>query len=143
MLIVTTKELQRKNYIIENSLVLDISNIKETIKTLQIEYKKTKFITLYDRTKNKTLKQNAIIKINDHINKTGINPLIGKQRELKIDFIDMTNVYTQSEQGVVTESFGEKLQCNTTYPSHYIAPLTIIAKAIGFKKIKGFLINKI
>ncbi len=143
MLIVTTKELQKKNYIIENSLALDISNIKEIIKTLQIEYKKTKSITLYDRTKNKTLKQNAIIKINDHINKTGINPLIGKQRELKIDFIDMTNVYTQSKQGVVTESFGEKLQCNTTYPSHYIAPLTIIAKAIGFKKIKGFLINKI
>ena len=31
MLIVTTKELQRKNHIIENSLVLDISNIKEII----------------------------------------------------------------------------------------------------------------
>jgi len=143
MFIAKTKELHEKNYSIENSLILDISNIEKTTIILQEAIQKTSSITLYDRTKNTTIKENSSLYINDHINKSGINPLIGKQNELKIDFVDMSNVYVQSKKGIITESLGGNFFINVKHPSHYIAPLIILAKAVGFKKIKGVLINKL
>ena len=143
MFVAITKELSKTNYNIENSIVLDVSNKEETISVLQQALQKTNAITLYDRTKNTTIKENTLLHVNDHINKSGLNPLIGKQRELKIDFVDMSYVYVKSKNGIITESLGHKFFINAKYPSHYMAPLIILAKAIGFKTIKGFLINKL
>ena len=38
------------------------------------------------------------IQIKDHINNTGTNILIGKQKTLNIDFIDLTNLYSYDQK---------------------------------------------
>ena len=143
MFIGITKELIKKNHSVKDALVLDISNVENTIVLLQEALKKTDTITIYDRTETLMIKEGESIQVNDHINKSGINPLIGRQNELNIDFIDMSKAYKQSQQGITTQSLGKNFFIKATYPSHYIAPITILAKAIGFKTIKGVLINKL
>ena len=139
MLTITTKQLSQSSW--ENKgLVVDPTQINSTIQLL-IE-KKTDIITIYDRTYNNKFLENELIPINDHINHTGINPLIGKQKELNIDFIDMTHVYNKKPNGVITHCNGKELKQKHTFPSHYISLITIIARALQYKKIIGFLVNK-
>ena len=58
-------------------------------------------ITIYDHTNNSKLENYATLDVSDHINKTGFNPLIGRQALLEIDFIDTTNhgVYAIESKG--------------------------------------------
>ena len=67
--------------------------------------------------------------------------MIGRQKQLNIDFIDMTHVYTKQPNGVITNCYGEALPLNNNNESHYISLITILSKAIGFTLIKGFLVN--
>ena len=76
------------------------------------------------------------------MNHTGINPLIGKQNQLNIDFVDMTHVYNKKPNGVITHCNGKELKQEHNFPSHYISLITIIARALKYKIINGFLVNK-
>ena len=52
-------------------------------------------------------KQNKIIPINNHINKTGINPLRETQTNT-IRFYDITNIYEKQQRGKIAECFGRR-----------------------------------
>ena len=79
--------------------------------------------------------------VKDHINRTGQNPLRGKQKKLNIDFIDMSNLYKYNKNAVITDCCGQKLNLNYSYPNHYLCNISIIARASGVKEISGYLIN--
>ncbi len=100
-----------------------------------------KQITVYDATHNKKLPEGKIISVKDHINRTGINPLISHQNELNINFLDITKLYKFEEKSVKTNCCGKKLNRTYPYPSHYLCNITILAKALGIHEISAFLIN--
>ena len=83
-------------------------------------------------------------KVNDHINFTGNNPLIGHQNKIKTSFPDMTNIYKKTEKGIITTSRGKYflLDEEYEYPTEKFCYFGIIARALGIKEIKGYLINK-
>ena len=105
--------------------------------------KKRKEVIIYDITYIDSKKET--IKVKDHINKTGENPLRGKQQKLQIDFIDITNIYSDKKEGVVTTSLGstkgKKEFKKTKNPSTEMSNIAVLCKALEFKKIEGILIN--
>jgi len=138
---IITKEAQKiinkKKIKIKTNFIYD----KKTINTL-INNTKNK-VRIYDITYIKTKKQ--IINVNDHINKTGENPLKGKQKKLKIDFIDITKIYKQTKKGITTTCVGRnKTKENlikTKNASTELCNIAILCHALGFKKIEAKLIN--
>jgi len=103
-----------------------------------------KTIDIYDVTYNTKLPYNTIIKINDHINRIGENPFIGKQNFFKIDFINLENLYLKTQEGVTTNSCGEKYhkhKKNILYPSTYLANIAAIAYINNYK-IQAHLVNQ-
>ena len=118
-------------------------NIAETIKTLKTLQKHP--IEIYDITHNPQKPHNEKIVVKDHINQTGNNPLIGIQSQFSEAFIDISNIYS-AEDGVTTVCLGtnyDKHKKENEYPSTYLCYISILAKAIGVKKISAALINKI
>ena len=140
-IVIITKEA--KNTINKNNLKIkeDFVYNKETINNL-INIK-NKQITIYDVTYIKTNKKE--IKVKDHINKTGENPIIGNQKKLKLDFIDVTKIYKNKKDGVVTTSVGRKaFKQNKTKKKNLsteICNIAILCKALKAKHIEGKLIN--
>jgi hypothetical protein len=98
-------------------------------------------ITIYDSTKTKTHPPNTIISVKDHINRTGNNHLIGHQKELKINFVDMSKLYKSEQNSITTSCCGKELNEKYPYPSHYLCNISILAHALGITKISAFLIN--
>ena len=98
-------------------------------------------LIVYDLTITKTHPPESIIKVKDHINRTGENPLISYQKKLNIDFIDITRIYKIEKNAVNTDCCGKKLNKKYIYPSHYLCNISILAKAMGIKKISAFLVN--
>ncbi len=137
--IIITTALSKSFGYIPKGTVLNIKEINESISFLKNLDKSS--ITIYDITSAKEFLKDEVFHVNDHINCSGENPLVGKQQELGIDFIDMTNVYEKNEKGIITESCGEKLNFKFNYPSTFLAHFVILARALGFKKIIGKLIN--
>tara|TARA_B100000686_G_scaffold352821_1_gene456122 strand:- start:2261 stop:2686 length:426 start_codon:yes stop_codon:yes gene_type:complete len=117
--------------------IIDPQNIDEAIKKIKNNTK----ITIYDLTITKTKKNLATIPVNDHINKTGQNPLIKKQNVLNIDFLDIGGSYKKKQGGVITNCCGETLQLQYLYPSHYLCNITILAKALKIQECHAYLIN--
>ena len=108
---------------------------------LYLILKEAKQLAIYDTTTTQNHPPNAIISVNDHINRTGKNPLIGNQKKLSIDFIDITRLYQRKKNGVNTNCCGNELNEKYSYPSHYLCNISILAKAIGIQKIAAFLVN--
>jgi len=103
--------------------------------------KKTE-INIYDKTKKQGNNKFEKIRVNNHINKTGKNPLIFK-KEKKIQFYDITNMYYKTNKGVTTTCLGERYNKEKEkfkYPSTFMCHVVYILKSKGFKKIKGWLI---
>ena len=98
-------------------------------------------LIIYDITETKRAQRGAIISVSDHINRTGTNPLIGQQKELGIDFIDITMLYSKKTNAVNTDCCGKKLNRKYPYPSHYLCNISILAKAMNVQNIAAFLIN--
>ena len=98
-------------------------------------------LCIFDATITKQIKKNQTIQVRDHINKTGINILIGQQKTLDINFIDLSYLYTYDQNSIITECFGETLNTENAYPSHYLCHIAILAKAMKFHKITGLLYN--
>ena len=100
-------------------------------------------IKIIDKTfcKNKKYKEFVV---NNHVNKTGENPIRGNQALSKQPFFDITSLYLKSTKGIITTSLGKqyiKMKNKVEHPSTYMSNVAILCKALGFKKIKGVLIN--
>ena len=125
----------------DHSLLLNIIVNPLDFSALYSLLKEKKELTIYDITTTTKHPQETIISVNDHINKTGNNPLIGNQKELNIDFVDITNLYKRKQNGVITVCCGNTLNTKYKYPSSYLCNISIIARAIGTQKISAFLLN--
>ena len=126
-----------KNHALLANQVVNPQNFEELFQTLRT----VQNLTVYDITKTKAHPPKSIIKVKDHINRTGENPLISHQKKLNIDFIDITKIYKIEKNAVNTDCCGKKLNKKYTYPSHYLCNISILAKAMGIKKISAFLVN--
>ena len=103
--------------------------------------KEAQQLTIYDITTTKEHPVETIINVNDHINRTGNNPLIGRQKELGIDFTNINKLYKSEQYSIKTDCCGKTLNPRYPYPSHYLCNISILAKAIGIPKISAFLVN--
>ena len=117
--------------------MIDPQNIGESVNKI----KNNKIIKIYDLTTTKLQKNFATLPVNDHINRTGNNPLIKKQKLLKIDFLDIGESYVKKVEGVITNCCGEKLILQYLYPSHYLCNITILTKALKIQECHAYLIN--
>ena len=125
------------------SIKINPKNIAGTIKILKSL--KQQMIEIYDITHNPQMPHNEKIIVKDHINQSGNNPLIGIQNQFLEPFIDISNAYSV-DNGVTTVCLGahyDKHKNKHEYPSTYLCYVSILAKAIGVKKINATLINKI
>ena len=125
------------------SIKINPNNIAATIRILKTL--KQYPIEVYDITHNRHMPHDQKIIVKDHINQTGNNPLIGIQSQFSEPFIDISNTYNVDD-GVTTVCLGphyNKHKNQYAYPSTYLCYISILAKAIGIKKIKATLINKI
>tara|TARA_Y100001970_G_C14145343_1_gene809531 strand:- start:958 stop:1440 length:483 start_codon:yes stop_codon:yes gene_type:complete len=122
---------------------IDLNNFIQSIKTIK-KQQETKEIEIWGITTTKKNPYNKIIKVNDHINFTGNNPLIGNQKRIETAFPDMSKVYKKNKEGVVTISRGKYFLKDNEYDyqTQYFCYFGIIARALGIKKISGYLINK-
>ena len=142
MLTIVTKQLSEilpKNHKLQKYTSIDPTNFKEMIKLLKSKINRT--LCVYDVTNSKKIKEHQTVMIKDHINNIGFNILIGQQKHLNIDFIDLTNLYSYKQSEVITICCGKKLNLHTEYPSHYLCNITTLAKALQFKTIIGYLYN--
>tara|TARA_B110000438_G_scaffold69583_1_gene69861 strand:- start:4304 stop:4735 length:432 start_codon:yes stop_codon:yes gene_type:complete len=138
-LIVISTELASSNISHPKGTVLDFDDAQTCIEFFKDI--KVKEISIYDITRNVQVDHEAILPVNDHVNCTGNNPLVGRQQTLGVDFVDMTNVYKQNNGGVITHSCGGKLNNQFEFPSHYLAHFVILARTFKFKSIVAYLIN--
>ena len=125
------------------SIKINPNNIAGTIKILKSLKQQT--IEIYDITHNPQMSHNQKIIVKDHINQSGNNPLIGIQNQFFEPFIDISNTYNV-DNGVTTVCLGahyDKHKNKYEHPSTYLCYVSILAKAIGVKKINAILINKI
>ena len=141
-LVVITDQLHKQGPTDIKGIVCNPQKINKCIILLKNNSIQNNEISIYDITRNNDLKKNKILPVNNHINKTGHNPLIGRQKQLGINFTDLTNIYSQHTRGIITECFGERPPKNATvYPSAYLCYISILARAMGCLKINGFLVN--
>ena len=138
-LIVISKELALSGISYPKGIVLDFNKSEACIEFLKSA--EAKEISIYDITKTNKFDHETIFSVNDHINCTGTNPLVGRQQKLGIDFVDMTGVYRQKRDGVITHSCGERLNKKYKFPSHYLAHFVIFSRTFKFQSIAGYLIN--
>lgn len=141
-LTVITLNLAKTGFSMSGSIVLEPKNVQGCILELRKHLTNNPEIIIYDITQNQHQSAGKIIPVNDHINKTGHNPLIGNQQKLDIDFTDLTHIYTKHPNGVTTACLGERFHSETILnKSAYFCNIAILARAIGFSKISGFLVN--
>ena len=137
---IVTKQAQK---IINKNKIKIKTNIIYGTKSINKLTNNKQQVKIYDTTHINTRKQ--IINVNDHINKTGENPLRGKQKKLKIDFIDITKIYKQTKNGITTTCIGrnktKEEQIKTKNASTELCNIAILCHALGFKKIEAKLIN--
>ena len=81
-----------------------------------------------------------VFPVNDHINRIGHNPFIGKQQFFNIDFINVEQLYVQPATGIITNSCGKELDLNLPFPSSYLANIAMIGLILNYK-IEGYLIH--
>ena len=139
MKLVTTQLLKKlsKNHEARKYLTINPKDIEGIIKIL----KNKKHIEVYDLTFSNKKQKLQIIPVKDHINRTGINPLIKRQKELKITFLDSGRIYKKNPNGIITDCCGETLNKNYLFPSHYLSNISLLAKALQIKEFSAFLIN--
>ena len=105
---------------------------------------KHKKIYIYDITYNTSLPFNELIPVNDHINRIGKNPFIGKQNFFKIDFINIENLYLYTPRGITTNSCGSKYDQHKTHisnPSTHLANIAVIGHIHDYQ-IQAYLVNQ-
>tara|TARA_B100000427_G_scaffold286754_1_gene260931 strand:+ start:675 stop:1085 length:411 start_codon:yes stop_codon:yes gene_type:complete len=134
-MIIITKEIIDAQKEIPHDIVADIHNIENFKKDMSV-IKKDTHIKIYDLGFVEK-ESKKIIEVKDHLNKTGINPIVGSD---KIDFKDISLLY-KSNTGIVTTCCGKKLNLNYKNPSHFLCVFSIFVFYLGFTNISGFVIN--
>ena len=146
-----------KIHIITEELYNAIPDIKKKLKVKNITiaqktsnpFKKITLKTkpsvyIYDISKNYKKGQTiSITPINNHINKTGVNPLRQKQNK-KIKFYDITEIYQQNTRGKIVACYGSKTppKTQTKYiAAGYLCYFSVIAKLFYSEKVYGFIIE--
>jgi hypothetical protein len=139
--IITTQlsEYLPKDNLLQKFLIINPTNFKEMFDLFKSNHGSN--ICVYDKTFSKNHSHNKIIPVKDHINNTGINILTGHQQILNIDFIDLSNLYVNNNESVITVCCGEKLNIKEAYPSHYLCHITTLARAMKIDTIVGYLYN--
>ena len=132
------KALPAKNKM-KNFLSISPQNFDECY--LILKNKKIKNLNITDLTSTKLINYNKIIKVKDHINKSGTNLIIGNQNFLKIDFIDLSKIYNYDSESIITTCCGTHLNSQFDYPNHYLSNITILAHALKIPQIHAFLYN--
>ena len=128
-----------KNHQFKNHNIINPKNFDQIHQLLTAN--KTNKIHITDSTSTAKIKSGTIIPVQDHINRTGTNILIGMQKFLGIDFIDVTNIYQKQSNSIITDCCGETLNNKYEYPSHYICHITTLAHMMNIRNIHGFLYN--
>ena len=105
-MIIATKELINQKKDFKYNIIADINNLKKLKEDLS-KIKKDTSIKIYDIGVVKK-ESKKTIEVKDHINKTGINPIIGND---KIEFKDIGRLY-KSKKGTVTTCCGKSLNLN-------------------------------
>ena len=139
MIIIATKELINKNKTFKHDIIADINNLSQFQKSLLKNEDKEQLIKIYDSGTAKT-NTTQTIEIKDHLNKTGANPIINNSQINKITFKDISEIYNTKE-GIVTTCCGEKLNHDHLNPSHFLCIFSILAFYLGFKNIKGYIVQ--
>ena len=143
MVIIDTKQLEEKGVLPvgSNTVVMDPLDSDSCIPALREIRKLVNKISLYDVSHSGKI-SNLVIPVNDHINRSGVNPLLGRQQDLMVDFIDISSLYVQKETGITTICCGgHKIPENTEYPSMYLSSLAILAHVLGFSEIHGYIVQ--
>ena len=82
-----------KNHELLSNLALN----PQDYSTIRLVLKEVQQLTIYDITTTKEYPVETIFNVNDHINRTGNNPLIGRQKELGIDFTNINKLYKKEQ----------------------------------------------
>ena len=128
-----------KKKIVESSRLVYNINFSDYKKVEQIlANHQPQTIKIYDTTTAET--NRPIIHVNDHINRIGNNPFIGKQKKFNIDFINIESLYIQNTNGVVTDSCGDKTPVGR-YPSTHLANIAIMCHVFKYK-VNAFLVQR-
>jgi len=134
-MIIITQEVFNLKKETPHDIVADINNL-EKLKTELSQIKKNTPIEIYDLGVTKKAQQESL-KVKDHINKTGINPIIGSD---KIEFKDISKLY-KNKKGIVTTCCGKNLNLKHKNPSHFLCVFSVLVFYLGFTNISGFIIN--
>ena len=132
-MIIATKELINQKKDFKYNIIADINNLKKLKEDLS-KIKKDTSIKIYDIGVVKK-ESKKTIEVKDHINKTGINPIIGSN---KIEFKDIGRLY-KSKKGTVTTCCGKSLNLNYKNPSHFLCVFSVLVFYLGFSNISGFI----
>ena len=128
----------------QQNKIIDLKKAEEAIRAIKAITQKNKTIEIWGATTSKKHKENEVLTVNDHQNFTGSNPLIGNQNKTKEKFPDMSSLYKQTKKGIITTTRGKffLIKGEYEYPTQYFCYFGIIARALGIKTIRGYLINK-
>ena len=136
---IITEELKKRKTTIKYDYCC---NPQATIKGIKKKFKGKKIIAIFDITHEPQKPKNKFFLVNDHINKTGKNPLISNS---PIEFIDLTKLYKKNKKGITTISLGEKYKNEKHHhkiPSTTLCLIAILCKKITPEaEIQGVLIN--
>ena len=133
---IITKEAKQIKPDFDYDELADIENIKGFQKKIQTLNKGIE-IKLYD--KGIILGTGKeVLEVSDHINKTGMNAII---HSIKIEFKDISKIY-ESKNGIITTCCGKHLNDKHLNPSHYLCVFSVLLFYMGFRNIKGFIINE-
>ena len=141
--LITDAAILKENFFnnIDNITIINPLETRRAIK--QIKALPQGPIEIYDYTLSLKHRSCEIIKVSDHINMTGNNPLIGNQKETPKQFVDISNLY-ELERGAITTCLGKYFNQHKQshqYPSTYLCYIAIIVRALERKNIRAFLIN--
>jgi len=144
-IIIFNKEIQTEPPKYNKLLICKLNEYSKIYKFLKTYKSNTKTIYIYDVTFIASKKHLTHICVNDHINRTGANPFIGKQKDYRIDFINVEDIYIKDKNGIITNSIGDEYtqqKKKHVFPSTYLANVAALASTLNYK-VKGILINSL
>lgn len=143
MVIIYTSQLHDTGLMPEGSnvVIMDPNDIDACILALQEIRKFVDQISIYDVSPSAN-NAGEILPVNDHVNRTGENPLINRQKKLNVEFPDISSLYIKKEKGITTFCCGshdpkDKIE----NPSMYLSNISILARVLDFREIHGYIVK--
>ena len=139
MIVIATKELISAQSDFKKDIVADINDLIGLQKEIKKVPNTQEKITIYDIGEINTSNKQQI-KIKDHINKSGIHPIIKNPMIDSITFEDISNIY-KTKEGETTTCCGEKINLSYSNPSHYLCIFSITLFYLGYKNLQAYLVE--